>query len=56
MVETFVSAPEALAAVGMKGSGLTVLLDSERKHLLERVINKLRYTERGGRIHRIANV
>lgn len=43
MLETSVSAPEALAAVGMRGSGLTVLSEAERKQLIERVTEHLRF-------------
>lgn len=43
MLETSVSAPEALTAVGMRGSGLTVLSKAERKQLIERVTEHLRF-------------
>lgn len=41
MLETSVSAPEALAAVGMKDSGLTVLSDAEREKLIALVLSRL---------------
>lgn len=43
MLETSASAPEALTAVGMGGSGLTVLSKAERKQLIERVTEHLRF-------------
>lgn len=42
MLETSVSALEALEAVGMQGSALTVLGESERFWLLDRVRDRLR--------------
>lgn len=42
MLEASVSAPEALAAVGMQGSGLTVLSEAERHQLIGQVRDRLR--------------